>query len=242
MQTAGMHPREVVARVESARPLPDGSCERFAGYGVMGLPFSSGHYLALRRFPANSIGDAYTSVWWRDPSERWTMFSTTPPDLSCARYFGSALERTEVCPIDLRWTSPDSLLVSIPGLLEWQVDLGSNLPSRAMSGMGSAMPTTIWRNSAALALTARMAAPVLGTGKIRLQGKVPNGQWFQANPRQMWLVTDSHAVIDGEAAGAPAPLNAQTRLGDLWLPQRGIFFVGQSYLESFDVARHWHAI
>jgi hypothetical protein len=236
-----MHPQDVVARVESARPLPDGACERFAGYGVMGLPFSSGHYLALRRFPANSIGDAYTSVWWRDPSERWTMFSTTTPDLSCARYFGSAVERTEVCPIDLRWASPDALVVSIPGVLEWQVDLGSNLPSRAMSGMGAAMPTMLWRNSAALALTARMAAPVLGTGKIRLQGKVPNGQWFQANPRQMWLVTESRAAIAGEDAGAPAPLNAQTRLGDLWLPQRGIFFVGQSYLESFDAARHWHA-
>src|SRR6476660_577969 len=116
-ETGDIHPQDVVARVESAHPLPDGTCERFAGYGVMGLPFSGGHYLALRRFPANSIGAAYTSVWWRDPSERWTIFSTTTPDLSCARYFGRGVERTEICSIDLRWTSLDSLHVSIPSVL-----------------------------------------------------------------------------------------------------------------------------
>jgi hypothetical protein len=35
------------------------------------------------------------------------------------------------------------------------------------------------------------------------------------------------------------PLDRQTRLGDLWLPQRGIFFVGESYLDPFDASRHW---
>jgi hypothetical protein len=39
--------------------------ERFAGYGVMGLPFRSGHYLALRHFPASSIGPGFRAVWHR---------------------------------------------------------------------------------------------------------------------------------------------------------------------------------
>ena len=43
--------------------LPSGGEERFAGYGVMGLPFASGHVLAMRRFPASSIGPGYSSVW-----------------------------------------------------------------------------------------------------------------------------------------------------------------------------------
>ena len=51
-----------------ARPhVHPGQEERFSGYGVMGLPFRSGHVLALRRFPVTSVGPGYTSVWWRDP-------------------------------------------------------------------------------------------------------------------------------------------------------------------------------
>lgn len=35
--------------MEAAASLPAGSEERFIGYGVMGLPFRSGHVLALHR-------------------------------------------------------------------------------------------------------------------------------------------------------------------------------------------------
>ena len=53
-------------RVYASTPIRN--CERFGGHRVIGLPFASGHYLVLRRFAAASIGPAYTSVWWRDPS------------------------------------------------------------------------------------------------------------------------------------------------------------------------------
>ena len=49
-------PAELVQEVERHPEPPPGSGERFAGYGVMGLPFRSGHVLALRRSPASSIG------------------------------------------------------------------------------------------------------------------------------------------------------------------------------------------
>jgi hypothetical protein len=39
-------PRELVSELEASRKLPRGLEERFAGYGVMGLPFRSGHLLA----------------------------------------------------------------------------------------------------------------------------------------------------------------------------------------------------
>lgn len=71
-------PREVVAEIEAHPSLPEGSEERFAGYGVMGLPFSSGHLLVLRRFPASSVGPGYRSVWHRDPDRRWTFFQDVP--------------------------------------------------------------------------------------------------------------------------------------------------------------------
>jgi hypothetical protein len=38
---------------------------------LMGLPLASGHILAMRRFPASSVGPGYTSVWHRGP-ERLT--------------------------------------------------------------------------------------------------------------------------------------------------------------------------
>jgi hypothetical protein len=55
-------PAEYAGEIERDATLPAGSGERFSGYGVMGLPFRSGHILALRRFPASSIGPGYRSV------------------------------------------------------------------------------------------------------------------------------------------------------------------------------------
>ena len=72
-------PRTLAESVEHHPALPSGPEERFAGYGVMGVPFSSGYILALRHFAASSVGPGYTSVWIRDPAGVWTMHSTTAP-------------------------------------------------------------------------------------------------------------------------------------------------------------------
>ncbi len=74
-----IEPRQVIEHVEASASLPPGSNERFNGYGVMGLPFKSGHILALRRFPASSIGPGYTSVWHRTPAGDWEFYSNVPP-------------------------------------------------------------------------------------------------------------------------------------------------------------------
>jgi hypothetical protein len=86
-------PADIAADIERRSELPPGSEERFFGYGVMGLPFRSGHVLALRRFPASSIGPGYRSVWHRDPHGRWTFYQDQPGELACTRYFGSASMR-----------------------------------------------------------------------------------------------------------------------------------------------------
>ena len=49
-----MEPREIILNIEKSASLPLGKGDRFAGYTVIGLPFRSGHVLALRRFPASS--------------------------------------------------------------------------------------------------------------------------------------------------------------------------------------------
>ena len=50
-------PKSLAESTEFGAELPPGNEERFSGYGVMGLPFASGHILSLRRFPASSLGE-----------------------------------------------------------------------------------------------------------------------------------------------------------------------------------------
>jgi hypothetical protein len=83
-------PQDAATAVADNPVLPAGDDERFVGLGVMELPFSSGHYLGLRQFPATSFSPAYASVWHRDPTSTWTFYTATPGELSCARYFSSA--------------------------------------------------------------------------------------------------------------------------------------------------------
>ena len=100
-----MEAREIIRNIEESVTLPAGQGDRFAGYAVIGLPFRSGHVLAMRRFPASSIGLGYTSVWHRSPEGKWTFYSSVRPEDGCSRYFGSEIERNvglSASPTDLR--------------------------------------------------------------------------------------------------------------------------------------------
>jgi hypothetical protein len=136
-------PRELVAEIEAHPSLPDGSEERFAGYGVMGLPFSSEHLLVLRRFPASSVGPGYRSVWHRDPDRRWTFFQDVPSAQGCARYFGAAVAQVAIAKIDIDWGSPTQFAVTVidgKRRLDWSVNLTSSGVTRAMNALGSLLP------------------------------------------------------------------------------------------------------
>ncbi|BCI90647.1 hypothetical protein NIIDMKKI_58530 [Mycobacterium kansasii] len=146
--------------------LPAGDDERFVGFGVMGLPFTSGHYLALRHFPMTSFSPGYRSVWHRDPQGRWTFYATTPGPQSCARYFSSVTRNDAVqCEIDVAWVTPWSLVVVIPGLLEWHIDIGTTFATRLMSTVGERLPAGAWTNSAALSVLGRAAGRCCGPGR-----------------------------------------------------------------------------
>jgi hypothetical protein len=107
--------------------VPSGSDERFAGYGVMGLPFGSDLILALRRFPASSIGPGYRSVWQRGPDRRWTFLQDIAPGQACSRYFGPAVAEVATATIDIDWVGPRAALGDrhrpySPARLEHHVD------------------------------------------------------------------------------------------------------------------------
>jgi hypothetical protein len=232
-------PRYVASRLDAQVQIPRGKQERFAGYGIMGVPFGSGHVLAMRRFRSSSLGPGYSSVWHRTPQGDWTFYVDVEPTLACTRYFGSALAQTVVADIRLAWTGSHKLEVSVPAAgLDWSIKLAATPATRAINWVARRIPERLWHSTAALSLMSRVAGRLLDAGHIALHGRVPNGQRFIANPRLLWSVASSTAVLGNVNLGCPCPLDKQERLGDFWIPNRGIFAAGQGYFEPFDAARH----
>jgi len=232
--------RAQVIDAEQNAALGPGGDEQFSGYGVMGLPFSSGYVLAMRRFPVTSVGPGYTSVWLRRPAGSWTIYADAAPEVSCARYFGSALEGAIQCHVSVDWTADNAFTVAIGGDVDlaWKVELESTPVAVAMSAVMTALPNMLLSNKAFLKAMGSAAGPMLSAGRLGLTGSVPNRQGFRAKPRRMWFISRSSATLAGEDFGIPQPLTSQTRLGDFWIPQRGIFVIGSSAFDRFDPAQH----
>lgn len=234
-----VEPRDLAELTEIDPAVPEGSGDRFSGYGVMGLPFASGHILALRRFPASSLGYGYSAVWHRDPRGRWTFWSDNPPEASCARFFGRSVTEVAVARIRVRWNGPRRFRVVVDdGAIDWSVELTPTPATILMNAVASWLSETAWRRPAVLRAMSRLAGPLLGVGAVSLTGCASNGQRFMASPRQAWMVATSHARVNGELLGPPGPLARQAFLGDFAIPQRGIFVIGRAHFESFDPARH----
>ena len=232
-------PQDTVAALLANPMLPPGDDERFVGFGIMGLPFCNGHYLAMRQFPATTFAPPYVSVWHRDPSCNWTFYATTPGQQSCARYFSSATQNdTAQCDIDVTWVSPQSVLIEIPGVLHWTVDLQATAATRLMNTIGGRLSESAWTDPTILNRLSRIARRMLGVGDVRLTGRAPNGQCYTIAPKQLWVVADSRAVLRGRDLGPVGPLLRQARLGDFRMPQRGIGMVGSGHFETFDPDRH----
>lgn len=226
-----VQPAERARQVEENPQLPAEGCERVSGYGVMGLPFRSGHVLGLRRWTASSVGEGFTSIWHRDPAGRWTFYETVPSEIACTRYFGDEVDRVHVGPIALDWEDQHRLRVStIDGAVDWTLELGSTPVTRMMSVVGSALPTAAWRSRAVLAAMGRVGGWSLRAGTVKLTGMTSNRQRFDANPLRIWCVTESHAVVEGRELGPIGPLAEQAHLTDFYIPQRGIFAIGRVFL------------
>jgi hypothetical protein len=229
----------LIEQLEAAPTLPPGSDERFNGYAGMGIPFASGHILAMRRFAITSIGPGYTSVWHRNPAGEWFFYTTAPARLSCPRYFGVMASDFVQTDVKIKWEAANRLRILIPSIpLDWEVSMGLTTATRMMNFMASMLPDAAWQSTSFLAAMGMMAGPMLGVGHVSLSGNVPNGQRFIANPRLIWAITDSHAVLAGEDLGLPGPIYPQAHLADFWIPQRGLFAIGESYFETFDPAHH----
>jgi hypothetical protein len=219
-----------LARAAEHAALPIGHEERFAGYGVMGIPFVSGHVLAMRRFPASSIGPAYTAVWHRAPTGDWTFWQDQRSELGCGRYFSSEVRSVVETEINVSWPAADELHVAIPAVdLEWRSRMRTSALTRAFNSLGSLLPDRAWRSRRLLRAVGPIAGRMLGTGAITLAGRAPNGQLFVANPQRIWFIVESTATFGGTALGAPGPLRQPAALGEFVIPQKGVFALGRAF-------------
>lgn len=225
-------PAQHIAGLERRAEIPPGAGDRFRGYGVMGLPFRSGHVLALRRFPASSLGPGYQSVWHCDPAGRWTFFQDQPAGLACSRFFGPAVDAVFERDIAIAWTGPHGFEVRVGGgELEWAVQLASTPATRLFSWAGAVLPGWAWHSPRVLGAMSAMAGPALRAGRVRLAGTAPNGQRFAAQPRTIWVASASRAVLRGADLGPMGPAPRQARLGEFLIPQRGLVVAGRATFE-----------
>ena len=66
---------------------------------------------------------------------------------------------------------------------------------------------------------------------MNLTGRTPNGDRFFVNPRRVWLVDASRAVVEGVDLGATGRTAEQAALGDFLIPRRGLFAVATARME-----------
>lgn len=228
-------PAEFANAVEERPILPPGNAERVSGYGVMGLPFRSGHVLGLRRWTASSVGDRFTSIWHRDPAGSWSFYESVDCDVACSRYFGADVERARVVPINIDWESDNQFRVSTAdGAVDWRIAVGSSPVTRLISGLGSRMPLALWRSRPMLLAMGATAGRMLGVGKVQLTGTTSNGQHFDANPLRIWRVTQSQATVEDEDLGPIGSLPEQAHMADFYFPQEGIFAMGRVFITPIE--------
>jgi hypothetical protein len=224
-----------------ASPVAMPGREQFHGYAVIGVPFRSGHILGMRRFPISSVGPGYTSVWHRDPDGRWVIYQDQGPRVTCPRAFGPAIDDAPTVPIAIDWVASDRFTVEIATAgkeLHWEVPLSESAITSALSTTASILPRPVRQHPVALAGISRVAGWLLRAGRVRLSGTAPSRQDFFADLRRIWLIEGSTAVVDGVDLGEPGRIREQARLGDFWLPQRGLFAIGGSFFTAYEPARH----
>jgi hypothetical protein len=212
--------------------------EYVKGWGVFGLPFDSGHVLALRVFPQNDFSP-YLALWHRDPSDRWSIHVDGPQlDTACPRYFGAACHFTGYARIGLTWAGPATLRVTMDSpALEWTLTATSTRILALLNMISAAMPLATWRVRSLVRARERLAS-TLGMGELQLTGTMPSGHTGTLMPERMYFIDDSQATLDGVDLGRPAHLRANPAIGGIPLPARGVLATGQAVFEILDPAEY----
>ena len=202
--------------------------EYVKGWGVFGLPFDSGHVLALRVFPENDFSP-YRTLWHRDPQGNWSIYvDGQSADTACPRYYGQACAHIGYATIQLQWTGPASLRVTVDEpALEWTLTARQTPVLRGMNAISPQMPLSTWRSPRLVRAREVMAQRVLGLGEIRMSGTMPSGHEGILMPQRMYLIDDTTAVLNGTDLGRATRVSPNPEIGGVPLPARGVLAIGQ---------------
>ena len=201
---------------------------------MFGLPFDSGHVLALRVFPESAFGP-YCSVWHREPSGRWSIYVDGPRlDAACPRYYGAACDHTGYAHIGITWTGPASVRVMMDSpSLDWTLTASSTRFLSVLNTISAALPLATWRPRFLVRARERLASG-LGMGRLEISGVMPSGHTGTFMPKRMYFVDDSQATFEGLNLGRPVQAKDSPRIGDVPLPARGVLAIGQAVWEILD--------
>jgi hypothetical protein len=95
-----------------------------------------------------------------------------------------------VGPIDIVWTGPAQfrVLIGDGDALHWEVTLTESPLSRLMNAVSPLVPEKWWQTRMMLKVMGHAGRILLGTGKMNLAGRTPNGYEFIGNPQRVWLI------------------------------------------------------
>ena len=208
--------------------------EYVRGWGVFGLPFDSGHVLALRVFPENSFAP-YRTLWHRDPGGSWSIFADAPRlDAACPRYYGPACEYVGHARIGISWTGPRTVAVTMDEpRLAWTVTVARSPVLGLLNPVSAALPSASWRPRV-LVRSRELLARSLGMGRLELAGEMPSGHTGLLMPQRMYLVKGSQGTLDGVDLGRPTRLRDNPVIGDVPLPARGVVAIGSAVWDVRD--------
>jgi hypothetical protein len=216
--------------------------EYVRGWGVFGLPFDSENVLALRVFPQSSFGP-YRTLWHRDPDGRWSIYADAARvEQACPRYYGPACAYVGPARIDLEWTGPLTLHVTMDQpAVDWTVTVARSPLMGLLNPLSAAMPLSSWRPRAMVRARERLAQ-ALGMGRLQMAGRMPSGHDSLLMPQRMYFIHQSSAVLDGVDLGSPTRLRQNPAVGGVALPARGVLAIGQAMWpirdpDEFDAAR-----
>ena len=220
-------------------PSPWPGYEHFYGYGVMILPWSSGHLLGLRVFPENDFAP-YCSVWHRPPGEGWHIHNDGPSlRTTCPRWWGPALQEATLTSIDLTWTGPNRLRVELEEPdLEWTMEMSAPWTLHRLNAASAALPLPVWKMSPALHLGEWMAKRWLDLGDLRFSFETPSGQSAAIIPQEIFFIRSSEARLQGKDLGQPVRLPENPEIGSVALPKRPVFMIGHAFARILDAEEY----
>ena len=201
--------------------------EQLTGWAILGITFSGGEILGLRVFPHSDFAP-YRSIWHRDGAGAWRVYVDGPSlDVGCPRWWGPALESAHMAAIDVTWTGPNEIRVTMAEpALDWTIRLAERRMERLMNLVSLPMPKWTWRRRMLRAPREWLARWALGMGRIRIDGRAPAGMDVVMMPERIYGITDSQALLVGHDLGEATIAPVEPNVGTFRFPSRGVLAIG----------------